>query len=60
MADDKSKRGVADRSRVSASEAYEVSYFAKKHGISTEDARRIMFQHGHDRDSADKAATRLK
>ena len=39
MLDDKSKRGQADRSRASASKPYEVAYFAKKHGISSEDAK---------------------
>ena len=34
MADDKSKRGSVDRLEVAGGEAYEVSYFAKKHGIT--------------------------
>lgn len=45
---------------MSLSEPYEVAYFAKKHGIATEDAKRIIKQHGSDRDAADKAASRLK
>jgi hypothetical protein len=60
VSDDKSKRGAADRNRVSASEPYEVAYFAKKHGISSDDAKRIIKQHGSDRDSADRAASKLK
>jgi len=60
MADDKTKRGAADRARVSGSEPYEVAYFAKKHGISKEDALRIIKRHGSDRDAADKAAFKLK
>jgi hypothetical protein len=60
MTDDKSKRGAADRNRVSASEPYEVAYFAKKHGIPNEDAKRIIKQHGGDRDAADKAASKLR
>ena len=32
MADDKTKQGQQDRSRVSGSEPYEVEYFASKHG----------------------------
>jgi hypothetical protein len=60
VSDDKSKRGAADRDRVSASEPYEVAYFAKKHGISSDDAKRIIKQHGSDRDSADRAASKLK
>jgi hypothetical protein len=39
MADDKTNTGKADRSRVAGSEGYEVSYFARKHGITTEQAR---------------------
>ncbi|QIG68360.1 DUF3606 domain-containing protein [Rhizobium phage RHph_Y3_56_1] len=60
MADDKSKRGAADRNKVAAGEPYEVAYFAKKHGLSKEDAERIIKRHGSDRDAADKAAQRLK
>jgi len=39
---------------------YAVDYFAKKHGIPVADARRLIKQHGSDRDAADKAANRLK
>jgi hypothetical protein len=42
MADDKPKRGSADRSRVSGSEPYEVAYFAKKHGITQAQARALI------------------
>jgi len=59
MTDDKSKRGAADRNRVAANERYELDYFAEKHGISREDARRIIKQHGSDRDAADRAASKL-
>ncbi|WCM26755.1 hypothetical protein NDN01_22600 [Sphingomonas sp. QA11] len=37
MADNKSKRGVADRRQV-ADEGYEVNYFARKHGITKDQA----------------------
>ncbi|TBY73370.1 DUF3606 domain-containing protein [Rhizobium leguminosarum bv. viciae] len=60
MADDKSKRGAADRNKVAASEPYEVSYFAKKHGISPDQAQKIIDKHGPDRDAANKAAKKLK
>ena len=56
MADDTSKRGGPDRERVAASQHYEVAYFAKKHGISAEEARRIIHMAGPSRDEADKAA----
>ena len=42
MADDKTKRGESDRRRVSGDDAYEVTFFAKKHAISVEDAERII------------------
>ncbi|MBB4272776.1 DUF3606 domain-containing protein [Rhizobium mongolense] len=60
MADDKSKRGAADRNKVAGGEPYEVSYFAKKHGISREQADKIVKKHGPDRDAANKAASKLK
>ena len=60
MADDKSKRGAEDRARVSGSEGYEVSYFAQKHGISTEQARDLIHQVGNDREKLDAAAEKLK
>ncbi|MDF1631128.1 DUF3606 domain-containing protein [Mycoplana sp. MJR14] len=60
MSDNKKKVGKPDREHVATSQPYEISYFAKKHGISAEDARRIVKQHGGDRDAADNAANRLK
>ncbi|MGZ3350892.1 MAG: DUF3606 domain-containing protein [Xanthobacteraceae bacterium] len=42
MADDKRKRGAADRRRVAAGEPYEVNYFARKHGLSKEEALKII------------------
>ncbi len=58
MADDKSQRGGPDRSRVSAEEQYEVAYFAKKHGVSQDEARRIIQQAGPSRAKADELAER--
>ncbi len=60
MSDNKKKVGKPDREHVATGQPYEISYFAKKHGISAEDARRIVKQHGGDRDAADNAANRLK
>jgi len=34
MADDKTKKGQADRSKVSGSENYEIQYFKEKMGVS--------------------------
>ncbi|RYD21656.1 MAG: DUF3606 domain-containing protein, partial [Spirochaetia bacterium] len=56
MADDKSKRGAADRSKVAGGEGYEVSYFAKRHGISKDDAQKLIVNVGNDRTKLNAAA----
>jgi hypothetical protein len=60
MADDKTNRGAQDRARVAAGEQYEVAYFAGKHGLTMEDARRIIQEAGPSRDKADEMASRSK
>ena len=60
MVDDKSNVGEPDRSRVSGSEPYEVSYFAQKHSISSEQARQLIEKHGNDRETLDREAEKLK
>lgn len=50
----KSDPGFSDR------KPYHVATFAKKHGITTSDATRIIKTHESDRDACDKAANRLK
>jgi hypothetical protein len=60
VADDKNNRGEPDRSRVSGSEGYEVSYFAKKHEITTEQARDLISRFGNDRATLDREAEKLK
>ena len=60
MADDKSKRGGQDRTRVSGEQGYEVDYFARKHGVTKEQAEKLIKQHGSDRAKLDSAAEQLK
>ena len=60
MADNKKARGKADRSKVAAGEGYEVAYFARKHGISSDQARKLIARVGNDRDKLNKAAAKLK
>lgn len=60
MADDKSKLGKSDRSKVAASEGYEVRYFARKHGITAEQARKLIDRIGNDRNKLSAAAGKLK
>ena len=45
MADNKTKRGARDRSRIAAGEAYEVNYFARKahHALQVIEMTRIHF-----------------
>ena len=59
-ADDKNHRGGTDRSRVSGSEGYEVDYFAKKHGLTRQQAQDLIKKHGNNRKELDAAAERLK
>lgn len=60
MADNKQNVGEPDRSRVSGSEAYEVRYFAEKHGLSMDQARELIARHGNDREALDRAAEQLR
>jgi hypothetical protein len=60
MADDKTKTGKADRSRVAGGERYEVSFFTRKHGITTQQARQFIARIGNDRAQLDAAAERLE
>ena len=60
MADDLGNVGERDRDRVSASEGYEVDYFARKHGLTTEQARELIERVGNDRAKLDAAAEAMK
>lgn len=46
MADDKSKKGPADRDRININEAYEVEYWSKELGISPQKLRELVEKHG--------------
>ena len=60
MADNKTKKGAADRRTVSAGEGYEVNYFAKKHGISKDQAQKLIAKVGGNREKLNAAAEKLK
>lgn len=60
MADDLGNVGERDRDRVSGSEGYEVDYFARKHGLTTEQARELIERVGNDRAKLDAAAEAMK
>jgi hypothetical protein len=46
MADNKSKRGPADRTRVNLGEDYEVEYWSNHFGISPERLEHLVKKHG--------------
>lgn len=60
MPDNKSKRGGPDRRKVAGGEGYEISYFARKHGISKEQAAALIRKIGNDREKLNAAAAKLK
>ena len=42
MADDKTRRGPADRSRINVNESYELSYWTKRFNCSAEELRAVV------------------
>jgi len=58
MSDDKNKQG-RDRELVAGGEEYEVRYFADKHGISMEQAEKLIAEHGNNREKLDEVAKSL-
>lgn len=60
MADSRSNRGGRDRGRVAGGQGYELGYFARKHGISRDQARSLISRIGNDRAKLNAAAQKLK
>lgn len=60
MADDKTKRDFRDRDRVSADEDYEVEHFAQKAGLTPQQVRELIKQHGNDRKMLEREAEKLR
>ena len=60
MADDKSKVGEPDRSRVAADQDHEVSHLAETPSISSEHARKLIERCGDDQDKIYAAVETLK
>lgn len=60
MADNKTKRGAADRNKVAGGEGYEVNYFARKHGITKDQAEKLIKDVGNNREKLNAAASKLK
>ena len=51
---------AADRRTVAASDPSEVAYFARKHGITTEQVLDLIKQHGNDRNTLEAAVASIK
>ena len=51
---------AADRRTVAASDPGEVSYFAKKHGLTSEQVLDLIKQHGNDRKTLEAAVAQNK
>ncbi|MGN6059386.1 MAG: DUF3606 domain-containing protein [Sphingomicrobium sp.] len=49
-----------DRGRVAAGQGYELGYFARKHGISRDQARQLIARIGNDRAKLNAAAEKLR
>lgn len=47
-------------SKTYSGQGYDVVYFARKHGISRPQARELIRKFGHDRDTLNQAAIKLK
>ena len=60
MADDRTKTGAADRSRLSADQAHEVGGLAEKFGVSREVARQTILQFGPMRAAVEAALEEVK
>ena len=60
MADNKRKRGKADRARVSGSEPYEVYYFARKHRMTAAAVRKLIKKIGNSRKKLEAAVAKMK
>ncbi|QIG70386.1 DUF3606 domain-containing protein [Rhizobium phage RHph_N28_2] len=59
MADDKKNVG-RDRGRVAAGQGYELNYFKRKHGLTEDQARKIIKEAGNSRVKANALAEKLK
>jgi hypothetical protein len=58
MADDKSKQGPQDRSRINVNERYELDYWSKKFGVSEDELKRAVDKVGAMADDVEKELKR--
>jgi hypothetical protein len=55
MADDLSKRGPSDRSRINTNEEWELAYWTKELGVSAEELKNLVVWHGNSADAIRRA-----
>lgn len=60
MSDNKDFVGGTDRARVAGEEDYEVSAFARRHGMSPDEVREMVKRIGNDRDALEREAAKLR
>lgn len=60
VADHKSKQDNRDRSQVAAGEDYEVQYFAEETGITPQQARALIREHGNDHEKLMEEAKAMR
>jgi hypothetical protein len=51
---------TSDRSTVAASDPSEVRYFGKKHGLTDDQVKDLIKQHGNDRKTLEEAVAKTK
>lgn len=55
MSDDKTNRGAQDRARINIHEPYEVAYWTKALGVTAEQLKQLVAQHGVSADAVRRA-----
>ena len=55
MADDKTNRGPQDRARINVNEPYEIQYWSNVLGVTPEQLKRLVAQHGVSADAVRRA-----
>ena len=60
MADDKSERGAQDRARINIHEDYEVQYWTKALGVSRDELKRLVAEHGVSAEAVRRALGKSK
>ena len=60
MPDDLKNRGAQDRARINVHEAHEVRYWTKELGVSEEELKQLVAEHGVSADEIRKALANRK